>query len=442
MKFKQLRAAVLIALAISASGCGIFKKGHPKTPVLGQRIDVLTAEADVKVDPATAAAPMALPAPVTNTEWAQAGGNANHSMGNLALAASPAQAWVVSAGLGSTVKERLSAGPRIAEGKVFTMDTAGTVHAFDAQTGASLWRSSFGYERGEQTAMFGGGLAYAGGRVYAVNGLGFVAAIDASTGKLLWQVQPGGPLRGSPTVAGDALYVLSQDNQIYSLKLEDGSTNWSQAASLEIAGIYGTPAPAFAQGTVVAGFSSGELNAYRYENGRIVWQDVLAPTSIRTTVASLSDINAEPVVDNGQVIAIGAGGRMVAMELVSGQRMWENNLPGLSTPAVAGDWIFVVASDGRLVCLARATGKVRWITQLPAYRKAKNKSGPITYVGPILAGNRLILGGSNGALIFVDPTTGAFEWQAALKAGISVSPAVANSTLYVLDDNGYLHAFR
>jgi outer membrane protein assembly factor BamB len=243
-------------------------------------------------------------------------------------------------------------------------------------------------------------------------------------------------------VAGDAVYVISEDNQIYSLKLDDGSTNWSQAASLEIAGIFGTPAPAFSQGTVIAGFSSGELNAYRYENGRTVWQDVLAPTTIRTTVASLSDINAEPVVDNGQVIAIGAGGRMVALELVTGQRMWENNLAGISTPAVAGDWVFVVTTDGRLIALARANGKVRWITQLPAYRKPKSKSGPINYVGPILAGNRLILGGSNGALIFVDPTTGGVQWQTALKAGISVSPSVANSTLYVLDDNGILHAFR
>ena len=442
MKFKQFRAAVLIALAISASGCGIFKKGHPKTPVLGNRIDVLTTEAQLKVDPATAALPMTLPPPVENTDWDQSGGNASKSMGNLALGPTPTQAWAVSVGQGTTVKERLSAGPRIAEGKVFTMDTTGTVHATDAKTGAPLWRARFGYEPGQQGAMFGGGLSYAGGRIYATNGLGFVAAIDASNGKLLWQVQPGGPLRGSPTVAGDAVYVISEDNQIYSLKLDDGSTNWSQAASLEIAGIFGTPAPAFSQGTVIAGFSSGELNAYRYENGRIVWQDVLAPTTIRTTVASLSDINAEPVVDNGQVIAIGAGGRMVALELVTGQRMWENNLAGISTPAVAGDWIFVVTTDGRLIALARANGKVRWITQLPAYRKPKSKSGPISYVGPILAGNRLILCGSNGALIFVDPTTGGVQWQTALKAGISVSPSVANSTLYVLDDNGTLHAFR
>jgi outer membrane protein assembly factor BamB len=101
---------------------------------------------------------------------------------------------------------------------------------------------------------------------------------------------------------------MSQDNQLYSLKATDGTQNWSNAAALEIAGVFGSAAPAFSQGTVVAGFSSGELNAYRYENGRLVWQDQLARTTITTSVSSLSDIDADPVIDSGQVIAVGQGG--------------------------------------------------------------------------------------------------------------------------------------
>jgi len=235
---------------------------------------------------------------------------------------------------------------------------------------------------------------------------------------------------------------MSQDNQIYSLKLSDGTTNWSEAAALEIAGIFGVASPAYAQGTIVAGFSSGELNAYRYENGRVVWQDALARTSIRTSVSSLSDIDADPVIDNGQVIAIGQGGRMVAMELITGQRMWELNLAGISTPWVAGDWVFVVTSDAKLMAIARATGKVRWITQLHEFRNEKSKNGPINYSGPILAGGRLIVTGTNGAITFVNPDTGAIEGQTALKSGITLPPVVANNTLYVLDDSGRLHAFR
>jgi outer membrane protein assembly factor BamB len=133
---------------------------------------------------------------------------------------------------------------------------------------------------------------------------------------------------------------------------------------------------------------------------------------------------------------------MVALELITGQRQWELNLAGIDTPWVAGDWIFVVTDDAKLICIARANGKVRWITQLPAFRKPKDKTGPIEYSGPILAGGRLIVTGTNGAMIFANPDTGAVEGQTNVGASISLSPVVANNTLYVLDDTGRLHAFR
>jgi len=262
------------------------------------------------------------------------------------------------------------------------------------------------------------------------------------TGGIVWKVRPGGPLRGAPTIANGAIYVMSQDNQIYSLKETDGSTNWSQAAALEIAGVFGSASPAAGQGTVVAGFSSGELNAYRYENGRMVWQDALQRTSIRTSVSSLSDIDADPVIDNGQVIAIGQGGRMVALELTSGQRLWELNIAGISTPWVAGDWVFAVTDQDRLLCIQRTTGHIRWMTQLPAFRNPKKKKGAVNWVGPILAGGRLIVANSTGQLVSVSATDGAIQSTQDTKMPISLEPIVVNNTLYVLHDNGELTAWR
>ena len=443
MSPKTLRFGALVAAAIALSGCSLFNRGKkPSTPIVGERIAVLTTESDVSIDPTTAALPMTLPVPVVNSEWSQSGGNESKSMGHLALGASLGEAWSVSIGRGTSLSARLAAAPVVAGGRVYTIDTTATVRAFDAQTGGQVWATQFGTERGNDSSLFGGGLAYGNGRIYATNGLGFVTALDASNGGAIWQVRPGGPLRGSPTIAGDALYVMSQDNQLYSLKTADGTTNWSAAAALEIAGVFGVASPAFAQGTVVAGFSSGELNAYRYENGRVVWQDALARTTVRTSVSSISDIDAEPVIDSGQVIAIGQGGRMVALELISGQRMWELNLAGISTPWVAGDWVFVLTDDAKVIAIARATGKVRWINQLPQFRNEKSKSGLIGYVGPVLAGGRLIVGSSQGALISIDPVTGTFQGQTGIRSSITLPLVVANSTLYVLDDSGRLHAFR
>lgn len=438
------RVTLLLLSASMLAGCGglgLFNKSE-KITVPGERTPVLVNEADIDIDTATATEPMTLPAAITNDSWAQSGGNANKSVGHLSLGQSLGVAWTVSIGRGSDKDGRLGGGPVVADGKVFTIDTAGTVRAFSTENGGQIWSTRFGEVGDNAASIYGGGVAYDSGRVYATNGIGYVAALDATNGGIVWTVKPAGPLRGEPSVDGGSVYVMSQDNQIYSLKAADGTTNWSNAAALEIAGVFGSAAPSVGQGTVVAGFSSGELNAYRYENGRQVWQDALARTTMSTSVASLSDIDADAVIDNGVVYAIGQGGRMVALDLFSGQRIWELNFAGIATPWVAGDWIFAVNDKAQLVAIARRTGKIRWINQLPRYRDQKDRKGPITYVGPVLAGERLIVAGSNGALVNVSPVDGTFQSQVDLKDGVSFQPVVANNTLYLLTDAGRLIAYR
>ena len=432
----------LIATAVLLSGCGIINKKPKSTPTIGDRVSVLVSELDIAVDPETAATPMALPAATANADWAQSGGSPSKLVEHVALPISVGPAWASPIGAGSTKARRLGGGPVVAGGKVYTIDTLGSVRAHDAATGAAVWAARFGDAKGNENILYGGGVAVDGGRVYATNGFGFVAALDAATGAVAWTVRPGGPLRGAPTVADGSVYVISQDNQIFALKAADGSTAWSAAAALEVAGVFGNGSPAVDRGTVVAGFSSGELNAYRYENGRQVGQDALARTSISTGVGALSDIDADPVIANGIVYALGQGGRMVALDLTSGQRVWELNMAGIATPWVAGDWLFAVNDKAQLIAVQRLTGKIRWINQLPRWLKEKKKDGQISYFGPVLAGDRLIVAGSNGALINIDPATGAIQSQTSAGGGIRFQPVVAGGSLYLLTEEGRLLAYR
>ncbi len=425
------------------SGCGALKLGKddPTTPTLGNRISVLSGEADIAVDPELASVTIALPAPVATRDWAQPGGNAAKNPGHVAIGDTLARAWSIDIGAGSTTKARLAAAPVVANGVVYTIDTASTVRALSAANGGQIWEAQVRGEGGA-VSLFGGGVSYDNGRVYVTNGLGYAAALDAQTGAAIWQVRPGGPLRGAPTIANDNVYVVSQDNQLYTLNPADGALRWTGTGTVELAGVFGVGAPAAAQGTVVAGFSSGELTAYRYENGRVVWQDALARTAISTAVSSLSDIDAEPVIDNGRVYAVGQGGRMVAVELVTGQRVWEINVAGIATPAVAGDWIFVVTDEAQLLAVARATGKIKWMTQLPRWRDEKDRQGPISWVGPVLAGNRLILASSQGQVAYVSPFDGTVQARVDSGGAISLPPVVADGTLYLLSDDGRLTAWR
>jgi outer membrane protein assembly factor BamB len=343
---------------------------------------------------------------------------------------------------GANPRARLAASPVMSDGRVYVVDTTARVTAFDANTGAQIWSNALQVDSDGKPSRYGGGVSATSSNVFATNGVGDVAALAADTGALVWKKRPAGPLRGAPTLSNGNLYVMTQDNQIYALRQNDGEPQWKEAGPVAASGIFGVGAPAAAQGTVIAGYSSGELAAYRYENGRSLWNDTLSRTAMSTSVSTLTDIDADPVIDRGRVFALGKGGRMASYELVTGQRIWEINIAGISTPVAVGDWVFVMTDEARLLSVARSSGKIRWISKLQRYENAKKKKGPISWYGPILAGGRLIIANSRGAVWVVAPEDGTATEVADVKSDVSLAPIVANNTLYILDDSGRISAFR
>ncbi|MEB3415506.1 PQQ-binding-like beta-propeller repeat protein [Alteriqipengyuania sp. WL0013] len=432
------------AMALAVSGCGIFGGSDDKTttPTVGNRVPILSQiRAGAVVDPSLAGVSVIVPAAQANADWPQPGGAASNAIGHVALGATPALAWTAQIE-GSNDRRRLGSSPVVGGGKLFVVDTSGTIRAFDAASGGALWTKALERPDGSQNAAFGGGVSYAGGQLFATDGTGNVVAMSADTGEIRWQVKPAGPLRNAPTVAFNQVFVMTQDNQIHALSTLDGSAIWSDTAAAGTAGVFGVGAPAAAQGSVIAGYSSGELTAYRYENGRNLWSDALARTSISTQVGTLTDVDAGPIIESGKVYALGQGGRMAAYDLLSGQRQWELNIAGISTPAVAGEWLFVLTDEAELLSIQRTTGKVRWISQLDRYRDAKDREGEIFWTGPVLAGNSLWVASSRGAVKRVDVMSGAIADFQQLNSGVSLPPIVAGGTMYILEDNGRINAYR
>ena len=432
-------------LALPLAGCGVLKgDGGPKTPTVGDRVSILSNDNSIKVDPTTAEVAVVLPEPAVNAAWAQSGGNASKSMGHLALAATRTKLWQASVA-GSTNKQRLAASPVIADNRLFVVDTDAVVTALSADTGAPLWRVPIGStDKDFKNSLFGGGAGVDGNVVYATSGAGDVAALNVADGSVIWKVKPAGPLRGAPTIAFGGVFVISQDNQIFALNAANGAVQWQATASMEPGSVFGAASPAAGQGTIVAGFSSGEVQAYRYENGRDLWEDALARTSMALSVSTLTDVDADPVVDRGRVFALGQGGRMASYELVTGQRSWEISIAGISTPYVVGEWVYAMTDDAKLLCVARSNGKVRWLQQLARFRVEtdKKKKDPIRWTGPILAGGRLIAVNSEGVLSEFSPTDGSLLSSTDFKSSLSQTPVVANNILYVLADDGQITAWR
>ena len=442
-------AKLLLALAATTTlgGCAVIdgvrgdsgKKGN--TPTIGSRVDILGIERDTEVDPALAGFAVTLPPAAVNEAWAQPGGNASKSPGHVELGQGLSRIWTAKV-TGANPRARLAASPVMSDGRIYVVDTTARVTAFDANTGAQIWSNALEIEKDGKPSRFGGGVSATGTNVFATNGVGDVASLAADTGALVWKKRPAGPLRGAPTLSNGNVYVMTQDNQIYALRQSDGEAQWNEAGPVSASGIFGVGAPAAAQGTIIAGYSSGELAAYRYENGRSLWSDTLSRTAMSTSVSTLTDIDADPVIDRGRVFALGKGGRMASYELVSGQRIWEINIAGISTPVTSGEWVFVMTDEARLLCVARSTGKIRWISKLQRYKNEKKKKKPISWYGPVLAGGRLVITNSHGAVWSVAPDEGTATEILDVGNDVSLAPIVAKNILYILDDSGRISAFR
>ncbi len=329
----------------------------------------------------------------------------------------------------------------IAGGRVCTMDSDAVVSAFDLANGGRLWRTDTQAEDDRSTNI-GGGIAEDGGTLYVSTGRAEVLALEVATGKIRWRSKLPNAARSAPTIADGRVFVITLDGQMVALAVDDGKRLWAQQAAVADTQILGQGAPAYSDGLVVAGFGSGDLLALRAGSGAVAWGDSLASARGRTSLADLSTIRGMAAIKDGRVYAIGVGGLMLALDLRSGRRLWERDVASTETPWLAGDWLYIVTPDAQVAAIGRDAGVVAWITQLDPFENMEKRRDPIRWIGPVLAGDRLVVLGTNSQMVLLDPLTGhMLDTQKLADAG-SVSPVVAGGTMFVITDNATLTALR
>jgi outer membrane protein assembly factor BamB len=429
-----------LVVVLALGGCSDSLPSLPKltdlnpfaekpVPMAGKRIPIMAEGSKVGGELAPADRPIVL-APVSNNEsWPQPGGSASNAPGHLAFGAAPRVVWSADAGKGSGKYGKISASPIVYDGRVYTLDAAGTVSAFAASGGSAVWRVSVTPE-GEknQEKGYGGGIAADGGRLYVATGYGTVIALDPKSGKKFWERQIGVPIRMSPTAAGDRVFFVTTEGELHCLSGADGAENWKYRGLQEKASLIHNASPAVDGDTVVVPFASGEVVALKIATGQAVWTESLTRARAASSLAALSDA-ARPAIDGGVAFAIGHSGRMVATTVRTGERQWSATVPGIQQPWVSGEAVYVVDTGAQVMAITRRDGKVQWTAKLP---------GAGTWSGPVLAGSKLWLVSSAGMLASVDAATGKVAGTQDLGSPVYIAPVVAGGRMYVLTDKAKL----
>jgi outer membrane protein assembly factor BamB len=439
--FARRSRLLACAAVLGLAGCADSLPSLPKIgdlnpfaekqkPLPGKRVPVIQAADKIPGELASADKPITLPPPLANEGWTQPGGKANNAPGHLALASAVRQTWTADAGAGSSSSGKLTASPIVYDGRVYTLDAAARVSAFATAGGSAVWRTNITPEKEKSEKGYGGGIAADNGRIYAATGFGTVVALEATSGKKLWETSLGVPVRASPTAAADRVFVVSTEGRFVCLNGADGKEVWSFRGLPDRTSIISNPSPAIDGDVVVVPFSSGDIVALRLADGQQVWQESLARTRSASAIASMSDA-ARPAMEGGFTYAVGHGGRMIATQSRTGERLWSLNVPGTQTPWVAGDSVFVVDTTGQLMAITRREGKIQWTTKL---------AGTGTWSGPTLAGGFLWLASSKGQLTAVEAATGKVVSTQELGAPVFIAPVVANGRMFILTDKAKLIA--
>ncbi|MCT8328112.1 outer membrane protein assembly factor BamB family protein [Albidovulum sediminis] len=450
---KITRGLCTVAVLALMAGCSDGELILPGERLAPRDATLPEGEAGLRVSatsnasgPATvlpAAVPISLPGTVANADWPQRGGGGTHKAPHAALSAAPALAWSAAIGAGDSRKNRITASPVVAGGRIYTLDARATVAA-TGTNGAPLWQVDLTPPTDREGEASGGGLAADGGRLFATTGFGEVVALDAATGAIAWRHRLDGIAAGGPAVSDGLVYVTSRDGTATALSAANGRVAWQLPGAASQSGIVGVAAPAFDARQVIFPFASGQMISVEKSSGTGLWAGQVAGRRLGRAYTSVGDLSGDPVIDGSTVYAGTASGRLAAFSAETGQETWtaEDGAAGLF--AVAGGAIFLVNDESQLVRLDAATGEAVWRADLPYFTKAKDKrrSRIFANYGPLLAGGRLWIASSDESLKAFDPASGALVAEISLPGGAASGPVVAGGTLYVVSKNGKLLAFR
>ena len=446
-KFCSLKLFVfcVVPVLLSSCGFGFIGEKQKKVRVEGERKAIIAKQIKLAPDDSLNEIIIQLPAPKLNANWPQRGGIATHALKHVQLADAPQRVWQSKIGEGSSASIALTAAPIVFNGLVMTLDTTGKVRAFALKTGELRWEKIL--KLNENAVIFGGGLGSGQNKLYISLGSGELIALDIQNGEELWRVSTGRALRSAPSYADGRIFVTTLDNMTFAFSASTGISLWSHTGMIANAALLGAASPAIENNKVILAYSSGELYALQTNNGRIFWGDNLSVMRGSSGVTRISHVRGNPVIDENMVFATSHSGRLIALDLKTGRRLWELPIASRVMPWVAGNYLYVISTGRQLICLTKRDGRVKWITKLPEFSfkdslPLKKEKIVIEYSEPVLAGDRLIIASSIGKIYSVSPYTGRILGETQLDGNIFIEPIVADKTLLLLDKQGNLTAFR
>lgn len=292
----------------------------------------------------------------------------------------------------------------------------------------------------------------AGENMYVGSDDSCLYAINKQTGTLSWKFKTAGPIPSSPAFHDSTVYFLSMDGNMYAINASTGAKQWEFATKGEhkrqVMGIMGRlpndtnspeywdfylSSPLVVDSLIFFGSSDSSVYALNRHSGKLAWRTMTGNGNHST-----------PAYYNNIVYCGSWDSKIYAFDALSGSIIWtyqtgldaqQHLMTGIqASPSVSDGIVYITSRDAHCYALNAETGELIW----------KTKHGSSWLPSSPSFDDSLIYFGSSDAmkLFAIDKKTGKSIYERNTNFYCFSSPAITNEFIYEGLLNGRLQTFE
>jgi outer membrane protein assembly factor BamB len=332
--------------------------------------------------------------------------------------------------------------PTVVDNVLYAASTDGKIAAFEASTGKKLWSKStrqhgwFGWgDAKREDARFSGGPGAAGDLVAIGTLDGHLYGINAKDGERRWSSELSSEVITAPVIVNDLVVVRCNDGRIYGIDASNGERRWVfDQAQVPLLSLRGNGRLLVANGVVFVGSDAGKLIAIRLDNGEKLWEQTLASGEGRTEIDRLNDADGALVLDGSTLYGAAYHGSLTAIDGPSGRPLWNHGFSTFTSLDVKDNAVFGVDDQSQVFSFDKSSGANIWKQAGLKYR---------WLTGPAIQGNYAVVGDLDGHIHWLAVGDGKIAARERLSSkAIRAQPLVVGDTVFVEDVEGHIGAYR
>lgn len=334
--------------------------------------------------------------------------------------------WKKSVGEGD-IDLKLNFSSFISDSLIYNIDGHGYLSVLSPNKQKIIWDK-------ELKEAVSGGLGGDDKYLYYTTFQGELVAIKKQDGSSIWRAPLSSESIAKPSSNGKIVAVQTVDGKLMTFGVDDGKLRWRYDSIGPLLSLRGTPSPIVSQRYTLTSFANGELLAFDNLTGQPYWKATLATPQGRTELERLVDPDGQAVIDGDTLYTIAYQGKLVALDILSGQEKWSKSYSSFNSVAFGFGQLFLTTSDGVVYSINPANGSEHWKNESFKYRRLTS---------PFVYNQAVVFSDLEGYLHFLDIKKGHYlARKQPDESGVMGDLAIIDDRLIVLTRAGFLVAYK